>query len=148
MHKITRLAVACLLIVCAAFAGACGDGKFENRDDTLYVVSINKGYGVKWLEDNAAAFESKNPGIKVKITPVYDDSTITDTLESGEKYCNYDLMFTGMSTITQSPSLLADLTDLYNYTIPGRSAPVKEVMILRCARRFHARGRADRRLTI
>ena len=119
MKRGRLLALLLAVIMACSFTG-CKD-KFENRDDTLYIVAINKGYGTQWLKDIGELFSQKYPGYTVDVTEVYDDGVITQRLESGAEYCNYDLMISGAGRGLNDGSLLADLTDVYEDTLPGRS---------------------------
>ena len=95
------------------FAGACG-GSNENREDTLYVAVINKGYGLDWIYGLLDAYCAKHEGLKYELAPAYDDSTIRTKVETGVQYCNYDLIFTGAREPADG-NFLADLSDVYAY---------------------------------
>ncbi|MDR2202333.1 MAG: extracellular solute-binding protein [Clostridiales bacterium] len=129
MKKFGAFLTAALLVLTSVTAfAACGKsgGKYENKEDTLYIVSINKGYGVQWLRDIAERFKATHEGIDVNVTAVYDDGVTKNTLESGAAYCNYDLMFTGLGKNIAAGSFLADLTDVYNSTLSGRTQTVED----------------------
>lgn len=121
MIKIKKLTVIFLALMMLVLS-ACGGDKYENREDTLYIVSINKGYGVQWLKDIAELYEEKTD-MKVDISIVYDDNIIINRLESGPEFCNYDLIFSGD---LKTNNFLADLTDVYETTLEGKTKTIKE----------------------
>lgn len=118
------VALICCIALVATFS-ACG--KSQNDANTLYVVSINKGYGTEWLKSVAKAYEAKNSDISIDIKPVYDDGIIKNNLESGAQFCNYDLMFTGNFQFS-TPQYLADLSDLYSSVPEGKDKTVEELL--------------------
>ncbi len=131
MKKKLRLLSLFTALICAVSTAACS-ANGNNEEDyvgktVVNIVSINKGYGVQWLKDVAAIFEQQHENVKVKISVVYDDSVIKNNLESGRKYCDYDLMFTGAGTMSKT-NFVADLTDVYDSTLPGKTQTIGESM--------------------
>ena len=98
---------------------ACGKGKkasvVERKDKTLYVASINKGYGIAWLEALLEEF-CEQKGWDYVLYPVYTDSMLTQKIEAGAMACNYDLVFAGTGSIADKEFLL-DLSDVLDSTI-------------------------------
>ena len=93
-----------------AFAGCNQEETPEEKAKTLYVASINKGYGIDWLKALLEKYCADN-GLKYKIIPAYEDTAIKSTVEAGKGYCDYDLVFTG-SRNGIGDEYLADLTEL------------------------------------
>ncbi len=116
MKRISRiLALAlCFTVAMSVFSG-CGN-KNENREDTIYAVCINKGYGTDWVDALLKRFCEKNPQYKYDVEKVYNDDQIKDKIESGSQYCRWDLAFNG-ATYAADTSYLLSLNDVYDYQI-------------------------------
>ena len=105
--------IAVLLALCCgvgAFAGCKKGVSEEEKAQTLYVASINKGYGTDWLKALLEKF-CGDRNLKYKLIPAYEDNAIKSVVESGKGYCDYDLVFTG-SRNGIGDEYLADLTSL------------------------------------
>lgn len=119
-------------IASLALAGCLGASMFtacnpyENREDTLYVAAINKGYGITWLEPMLQRFCELNPGMKYSIKPFAADEEIGKHVNNGLSYCNFDVIFTG-DFVPAEAANLADLTDIYNYTYESGSRAGQKV---------------------
>ena len=119
-------------IASLALAGCLGASTFtacnpyENREDTLYVAAINKGYGITWLEPMLQRFCELNPGMKYSIKPFAADGEIGKHVNNGLSYCNFDVIFTG-DFVPAEAANLADLTDIYEYTYESGSRKGKTV---------------------
>ncbi len=133
------LAVGTSLVGCQGKGGEGGengegkDGYSEkvvsDSENTLDIVTIDKGYGTKWLYALAEAYEDKHPEVSITITTETEDTNITNKLEMGIDYSRYDLFFAGTdvrSMITsmlngdEEKAYLADLTDVYTAQPDGR----------------------------
>ena len=97
--KKKTLLISLAALGCVAATGCLTScGKDENRMDTIYISVINKGYGTSWVESLIQKFIATNSNYssyKYEIINSYDDETTKTSVESGSKYCNYDLVFHG-----------------------------------------------------
>lgn len=118
MNKKIKKVLAIIMSAMMLFTVACGKGgssEPKDKDKTLYVAAINKGYGIDWLEAMLEEFcESK--GWSYVLYPVYTDGELTQKIEAGEIACDYDLVFTGAGMIADEKFLM-DLTDVLESTI-------------------------------
>lgn len=116
MNKKRKALMSLALATCMLTAplASCGDSEIEFKEDTLYVASINKGFGLDWLYGLLDAYCAQNPGLKYEVTPAYSDTEIKKKVEAGEGYCNYDLIFTGAVNPAET-RFLANLQDIYEY---------------------------------
>ena len=90
--------------------------KVKNDPNTIYVSIINKGYGTEWantLMDKFLKSDAKYANYKYEIIPNKNDEATKTTVESGEKHCNYDLVFHGGESDLISSEYLVDLTPVY-----------------------------------
>lgn len=121
MKKLTKLLA---LLLCAiltfSLVVGCGNDENENKEDTIYAVCINKGYGTDWVDALLKRFCEKNPDYKYEVEKVYSDDQIIDKIESGEQYCRWDLAFNG-ATFAANTDYLLSLNDVYNWEIPDGS---------------------------
>ncbi len=129
MRKLSKtlLRSTCVALAACSVAAtftAC-KGK-ENREDTLYVAVIKKGYGTDWLTGLLDGYVAKNTEMKYEIIEVYADKQMADTVEAGAGACNYDMIFTGQVSPC-NPEYLADLTEIYDYTYESGSRQGKKV---------------------
>ena len=77
MKKILSMILAACSLGAIPMMSGCGGGeKIEFSEDTLYVASINKGYGTAWLDALLTDFCSTKPGLSYELTPVYSDKEI------------------------------------------------------------------------
>ena len=127
MKKILSMILAACSLGAIPMMSGCGGGeKIEFSEDTLYVASINKGYGTAWLDALLTDFCSTKPGLSYELTPVYSDKEILNKVEAGAGYCNYDLIFTG-AIKPAATRFLANLEDVYNSTYESGSRAGKTV---------------------
>ena len=112
MKKLKQKIAVLLALCCSvgAFAGCKKGVSAEEKAKTLYVASINKGYGTDWLKALLEKF-CGDRDLKYKLIPAYEDNAIKSVVESGKGYCDYDLVFTG-SRNGIGDEYLADLTPL------------------------------------
>lgn len=126
----------CVLAMGTTLVGCQGKGGNEYSDknvsdseNTLDIVTIDKGYGTKWLYALVEAYRDKHPEVEITITTETEDTNITNKLEMGIDYSRYDLFFAGTdvrSTITsmlngdEEKAYLADLTDVYTAQPDGK----------------------------
>lgn len=104
--------VLCMIIGTSVFAGCTN--KNENKEDTIYAVCINKGYGTDWVNALLQRFCELNPQYKYDVEKVYNDDQIKDKIESGSQYCRWDLAFNG-ATYAADTNYLLSLNEIYNY---------------------------------
>ena len=104
----------CACTAMGAFA-SCG-GKTENKENTIYAVVINKGYGTEWAEALLERFCELNSDYDYEIEKVYDDGQIIDKIESGAQYCRWDLAFNG-ATFAADTEYLLSLNDVLDSSI-------------------------------
>ena len=143
-----KRAVALLCIgtlVCGLLAG-CGKGGSgkETVDNTvedtknLKIMVFAKGYGTKWVEALAEAFEKKHEGVTVDINIANSAEVMKADLKNYE-YCDTDLYFditngSGHSLIAEmkksydGKQAMRDLTYLYDSQIPGEKVTLGEKM--------------------
>ncbi len=140
------LAVACATAMVMGALAGCGKGgsQGEKVDNTvedktnLKIMIMAKGYGSAWLEELAKAFEAKNEGVKVTITPVLSSDVMRSDVKNVE-YCDTDLYFDIASTAGNSlvnefkqswegKQALRDLTYLVDSQIPGEDVTLGEKM--------------------
>lgn len=148
MKKLISVLLGALMCLSTATFAGCSvtdpDNPYDgankaDTENTLDILTLNKGYGVNWLYALADAFTAKqretNPNFEITIRTETEDATITATLENGLEYCKYDLFFTGTDVLpfikssmaSPSTALLAELSDVYNNAPDGDRA-VKELM--------------------
>ena len=136
------LAGLCAMAMGTTLVGCQGKGGNEYSDknvtdseNTLDIVTIDKGYGTKWLYALAEAYKEKHPEVEITITTETEDTNITNKLEMGIEYSRYDLFFSGTdvrSVITsmlngdEEKAYLADLTDVYTAQPDGKM--IKDTM--------------------
>lgn len=133
VKKVMALTLACGMLVSGV---ACGQ---NNDKGTLKIEALDAGYGVQWLYDIVDAYKEANPDKSVEIvntTP--DDYTFITTLESGVTKTDIFFGREDMRKYMMSPtviagttykSMLADLTDLYESTVPGENVTVEKKFI-------------------
>lgn len=125
MKKLIRLVAALLVVAfaCGTFAG-CERKPDEN---TLTIEAVNLGYGVKWLEDLAAAYMAKHEGVTIEIQQFVGSAgndTINGHSEAYEGYTDifvyrpgkyhYNVYQGAVNTSSgKIDCLYADLTDIY-----------------------------------
>lgn len=141
MKKLLILMLAVVMIFSTASCGRkpselgkYDDDKAADTENTLDIVTLNKGYGTKWLVALADAYTELHPEVKITIRTETQDATITALLETGEGHYKYDLFFAGTNILNfiksaladPSNTFLADLTEVYNAEPDG--TPVKETM--------------------
>ena len=140
MKKFLALLLCAVLMIPAA---ACGRGDPNNpyeddgaadTENTLDIVTINKGYGISWLVALADAYTAQHPDVKITIRTETQDATITALLEMGEGNSKYDLYFAGLDILNFVKSALNDpentfleeLSDVYNAEPDG--TPIKDTL--------------------
>ena len=131
MKKIVTVLLSILLMF--SFTG-CGsnnnpDNPYQNdnkadSDNTLDIMAINKGYGVRWLIALADEFTAKHPDIEITIRTETDDEILSTQLGMGLAYSKYDLFFSSLTP--SSTSVLTDLSDVYESAPEGET--IKERM--------------------
>ena len=90
----------------------------------IYVSVFNGGYGIDWAYEIKEQFEADHPEYQVMIEPTLDSD-----LFAGATSLNYNVYFTTTKPTFKSIAandLFADLSDIYDATLPGESAPVKD----------------------
>lgn len=121
--KLLRLVTAAMaaVLMVSVFAGCQKKEKLYTGDFGLNIITINKGYGTDWLYALKEEFEGMYPGITVNIKTEVTDDNITNKLDAGEEYCQYDLFFTGTdlakyikTSVSGEEPVLAELSDIYN----------------------------------
>lgn len=134
MKKVAAVLLASSMLLCMT---ACGtkdpyDGsRVKDSENTLDIITINKGYGTKWLEALADKYSADHPDVTITIKRESEDTTINALLESGGdsvSYSKYDLFFGAtdagdyVSNALKNPetSLLAELSEVYNYDPDGK----------------------------
>ena len=133
------LATAVLLSVYAC-TGKKPQGGNPNADQTLSIYTLNRGYGVKWLEELEKAFEAENPDINVEWKAAADVEQMANTVAAGPSSNDVDLYFMlGYTAFalrdsyknkwTGYPDGLEDLTALFNTQVPGETVTLGEKMI-------------------
>ncbi len=140
MKKVKKVLAAALSAVCALSAcllGGCSP-KVSNTEQTLEVFATNAGYGVDWLTEGLNAFKEE-AWVKEKypelIIPALKEDSVTDVfakLTGGDGNSNtVDLYVTCAamgSYVAGASAKFAELTDVYDSTIPGESKTVGEKM--------------------
>lgn len=140
MKKLCSLFLCALL--CVSPLVGCGskdasnpyaNDKKADTENTLDILVLNKGYGIKWLVALADAYSAAHPEVEITIRPESEDATITSMLEQGLAYNKYDLFFTGTDVLNfikqmlnSSSTMLADLSDVYNAAPNGTA--IKDLM--------------------
>lgn len=132
-------------MVIGSLAGCGGNGgsgtKVDNTvEDTknLKIMIMAKGYGLEWLNKMAEAFEAKNEGVTVTITPVNSSDVMRSDVKNVE-YCDTDLYFdiassAGNALVNEfkqswdGKQALRDLTYIVDSQIPGEEVTVGEKM--------------------
>ena len=115
----------------AAMAGCKKAEQASNDPNSLDIVSLNKGYGIEWINALIDGYQAKNPDVKITFKSEVEDTIMTAALEADAAY---DLYFTGVSCMPyikkalQNPesALLENLTSVYNATPDG--TPIKDTM--------------------
>ncbi len=98
---------------------AVGCGGVQNEPNTLYISVIDKGYGTEWVEETVSEFLASDDmysGYKYVIDKSYVDSAVKTSIESGEGYCNYDLVIHGGGVNFVEDKYSYKLNDVYNST--------------------------------
>lgn len=132
MKKLVVLFLAVVLCLSTIATSGCVK-KEEASDDpnSLDIVSLNKGYGVDWINALIEGYKAKNPDVKITFKSEVEDTIMTAALEAE---ASYDLYFTGVSAIpyikkallNPDEALLEELTSVYNATPDG--TPIKDTM--------------------
>lgn len=142
-RTLATVCAAAMVMGCLAGCGK-GAGNGEKVDNTaedktnLKVMLYAKGYGSEWLTKMAEAFEAKNPGVKVTITPVNSSDVMRSDVKNVD-YCDTDLYFdivatAGSSLVNEFKQTwegkqgLRDLTYLVDSQIPGEEVTLGEKM--------------------
>ena len=105
-RTLATVCAAAMVMGCLAGCGK-GAGNGEKVDNTaedktnLKVMLYAKGYGSEWLTKMAEAFEAKNPGVKVTITPVNSSDVMRSDVKNVD-YCDTDLYFDIVATAGSS----------------------------------------------
>ena len=136
-----KKSIKCLSLLAASIAALTGCKK-SSSESTLNVYLYKGGYGISWLNSVAELFKNE-PSIQEKfgdVTVRIESSNADDSFAPGqiEGLSNkFDIYF-GMNLQSligkkariggKSQELLADLTDVYNATIPGESLKVGDKM--------------------
>ena len=131
--------VGLLLVAVMAAAVVLPLGGCKKTDETyegefgLNIICLKKGYGTEWLDALKAEMEKDYPGITINIKTETVDQNITNKLDAGAEYCDWDLFFTGTdfrtyikTTMDGSDVVLADLTDIYENPAAEGEKPVQE----------------------
>lgn len=126
----------CLSLGAISALTGCGE-KFSDDENTINIMLVLKGFGRTWLDNTAAAFETKYPQYKINVKTTVLDSELTDTLQSGASRNIYDLMFTteamdymiakDLSAI-ESRKLFEPLNSVYDAVLDGETKPVKDML--------------------
>ena len=113
MKKLTKLLalLLCTILSLSVVAG-CGNNVNENKENTIYAVCINKGYGTEWVDALLEKFCEKHPEYEFDVQKVYSDDQIIDKIESGSQYCRWDLAFNG-ATFAADTEYLLPLNEIY-----------------------------------
>ncbi len=121
------IAIAAMMLVVVFAFGALVGCQSKPDENTLTIEVVNLGYGVKWLEDLAAAYMAKNEGITIDIQQFVGQAgndSINGHVEAHEGYTDifafrpskyHKNIYQGAVT-TKSGTIdciYADLTDVY-----------------------------------
>lgn len=120
--------------------GGGGGGGNPNASQTLSIYSLNRGYGIKWLEEIEKLFEEENPDINVEFKAAADVEQMANTIAAGPGSNDVDLYFMlGWTAFALRdsyankwagyPDGLEDLTSLFDTQIPGESLTLGQKMI-------------------
>lgn len=149
MKKNIKKIIAYVICICCMMnVVACNNDAASNNtkgnNKTLKVKVIERGYGVSWLEKIAEKFMEENKGYVVEVLTTVDGNEISSDFSLGSKYNDvdifFDLQYMGFATKYQDSKGdfkdegyeegLADLTDLYEMTVPGEKVTFGEKMNL------------------
>ena len=117
---------------------ACGDDESRGGRDTLQMFVSDYGYGVEWAYEliegfkNEAWVKEKYPNLAIPEPTISKERTkpvsdIESTYASHDLYFSCDYAATPMGE-DGGVRYYADLTSLYNTTIPGENVTVKDKM--------------------
>ena len=123
-------------------AGCFGE-KIANDENTLEIFISKFGYGTEWLDDTIEEFkkqdwvQAKYPNLSIPTPSSNSERTYPgDAIVSGANANTVDLFFTCMSfasyydnTDSSGKPIFADLTDVYEDTVPGEDIKVANKML-------------------
>lgn len=101
-----------------------GDGR---PSGTLTIRIVNKGYGMEWLKQIAAAYEDDNPGAEVKILESNDPAAVASKAQSASNDADI-IVSTNNFFQLQFGDYLVDISDVYNSVQEGYEEPLKDRM--------------------
>lgn len=137
LSKVMGCLIAAITLLTGCFAG-CGGNSVKNNPDTLRIWIYYGGYGVNWLKDDMVKlYQEKYPDQKVDVRIGYKQGDAVEELKSGSS--TIDLYFARGDMFkyvlqptnlfgTQYQTLIEDITDIYNETLPGETVTMKEKM--------------------
>lgn len=129
----------CLSLAMLTGLTGCTKSQVNNdvEDNTnLKIIILNRGYGTEWVKEMAKTYMADHEGVNVTIESSDSTDYITQTLNSGKKYNDYDLYFDVselqsaalQSTYASKDGGLLSLDELYNTTVPGEAVKYGEKM--------------------
>ena len=144
MMKKSKMFLSCALcgIMASGMFVGCGEKKIDPTvEDTknLYIMVVNRGYGVDWLKKIAAKFEEKT-GVNVEVTQTSDETKLLSEMRKGPTGTDTDIFFavndshetkyTYENMWDEYPEGLLDLTYLYvNGKVDGEDTTFGNKMI-------------------
>lgn len=133
IKSVARVLAVGTAVTCLS-SGFVACGATQDYSNTLVISTMNKGYGMSWINALAEDFTTKT-GIEVKVFPSVLDGTIDTELNSGMS--NADVLFEEYPYWARVESsktvggktydtLVEDLTDIYKANIPGETETLEE----------------------
>ena len=103
---VRMLAMLCVLTMSMTLIGCQGkkgdaysEKNVSDSENTLDIVTIEKGYGTKWLYALVDAYKEKHPEVEITITTETEDTNITNKLEMGAAFFSYPILDMGLKRI-------------------------------------------------
>lgn len=131
-----------LTSVAGLAVGCVGMEEIKDTENNLIIEFYNAGYGDMGWNALKRKFEEKNPGTTVTLLPNagFIAGTAESKLRGGPSVYNVDLMLCGnlsiLSLLEQGGNVVkgydyafADLTDVYDSTVPGETLKYKDKMM-------------------
>lgn len=114
MRKTNKVIALVLGATMLSSLGACGDtGSGLKRDPKVLNISLFEGgYGLKFMESIADAFEAEHPGITVHIEPTRSFTDLQSQIQA-DRYVGDIMVNTTNWTSLGVKGYMADLTDVY-----------------------------------